>query len=115
MTVDELLLQSQRNEITEYHVYRQLAEFADPGNAEVLRRIADEEMKHYAWFKAKTGRDVKPNRRKILKFKLAARLLGLTFAIKFMEYGEMDAQKTYRQIAQIHPDIESVIQDKVKH
>jgi rubrerythrin len=38
------LLVFQKNEITEYHIYRKLAEIASsPENAEILRRIAEDE------------------------------------------------------------------------
>ena len=58
MNVERMLLQAQENEITEYFVYNQLAKFADKKNAKVLRKIAEEEMKHYQWFKKKTGREL---------------------------------------------------------
>ncbi|MBR9681861.1 MAG: rubrerythrin family protein [Candidatus Altiarchaeota archaeon] len=115
MDVQKLLLDSQKNEITEYHVYNELAKFADAKNAKVLRQIAKEELKHYEWFKKKTGRDVKPSRTKIFKFKMAARIFGFTFAAKLMEYGEMNAQEVYGKIAKVHPDIKPVIKDEVKH
>jgi len=41
------LLVFQRNEITEYRVYRGLARLARGKNAEVLGRLAEEELKHY--------------------------------------------------------------------
>lgn len=91
MDVKKLLLESQKNEITEHYIYNELAKFADEKNAKVLRKIAEEEMKHYLWFKKKTGQDVRPNKLKILKFKITARLFGFTFAVKLMEYGELNA------------------------
>lgn len=49
--MDELmrqqLLRYQRNEITEYHIYTQLAlTMTSPENASVLRRIAENEHQH---------------------------------------------------------------------
>ena len=44
----ERLVQSQRNEITEYHIYNKLAEGMDDGeNEDVLRRVGEKEKKHY--------------------------------------------------------------------
>ena len=40
---------------------------------------------------------------------MAARIFGFTFAAKFMEYGEMDAQELYGKIAKVHPDIKPII------
>ena len=115
MNVEAMLLESQKNEITEYFVYNALAEFAGKKNARVLRKIADEELKHYRWFRKKTGRDLKPDMPKVWKFRWASRIFGLTFAVKLMEYGEMDAQKTYSRIAETHPDIKAIIKDEAKH
>ncbi|MFA6172890.1 MAG: VIT1/CCC1 transporter family protein [Kiritimatiellales bacterium] len=86
----------QRNEITEFHIYRQLAKVTkDAANCGILNRIADDEMRHYEQLKAATGRDVPPYRFLIFKYVLIARVFGLTFGIKLMEAGEANAQKSY--------------------
>jgi len=86
----------QRNEITEYHIYRALAKVTrDPSNRDVLNRIADDELRHYKQLKKSTGREVAPNRLQIWKYVLIARIFGLTFGIKLMEAGEAGAQESY--------------------
>ena len=89
-------LEFQRNEITEYRIYRELAKVTkDAANREVLNRIAADELRHYEQLKQATGQDVAPNRWQVWKYVLISRLLGLTFGIKLMEAGEASAQKSY--------------------
>ena len=86
----------QRNEITEYHIYRELAKVTkDAANCGVLSRIAADELRHYEQLKVETGRDVTQNRFKVWKYVLIARIFGLTFGIKLMEAGEVGAQESY--------------------
>ncbi|MBR5218352.1 MAG: VIT1/CCC1 transporter family protein, partial [Clostridia bacterium] len=60
-----------------------------------LLRLADEEKAHYEIWKSYTGIEMKPEKLKIFKFKLIARVLGFTFAVKLMENGEGLAQNEY--------------------
>ncbi len=95
-SVKKQLLVFQRNEITEYHIYRQLAKVTkDTANREVLNRIAADELRHYEQLKKATGQDVAPDRFKVWKYVAIARMFGLTFGIKLMEAGEADAQESY--------------------
>ncbi len=85
----EMILTAQRNEITEHFVYEKLAQSVKaPDNAEVLRRISRDELRHYAIWKKRSGEDVKPNKLKIWVYYLISRVFGLTFGIKLMEGGE---------------------------
>ena len=84
--VRERILEAQRNEITEYHVYHRLAALAQKEqNARILRDIGDCERAHYNFLRDLTGTDVAPVRWKVWLFYLAARFLGLTFGLKLME------------------------------
>ncbi len=111
----ELILEYQENEITEYHVYRNLAEKADAKNAVILRKIADDELRHYNEWKELTGEDVAPNRRKIRKYSLISRIFGFTFAVKMMEAGESEAEKSYSQVVREIPKAEAIIKDETMH
>ena len=64
-------------------------------NKEVLKRLASEEKAHYEVWKKYTKEELKPNKLKIFKYKLIARIFGFTFAVKHMENGEEGAQKEY--------------------
>ncbi|MDR1586892.1 MAG: hypothetical protein LBS57_05495, partial [Treponema sp.] len=71
---------TQRDEITEYHVYTRLAKICgDSRNAEVLASIANAELRHAAYWKSKTGLAIKPDRFRVWRVLLEARVLGLTF------------------------------------
>ena len=93
-----ILAKFQVNEITESNIYTQLARIQkNEHNRQILNELAAEEIKHYHILKKYTGLSPKPNKRKILRHYLTARLLGLTFGIKLMERGEVHAQNIYRQ------------------
>lgn len=111
----ERLLVFQRNEITEHHVYRGLARLAQGQNAAVLERLAEEELGHYRSLVEYTHREVKPRRWRIFLYRLAARVFGLTFAIKLMEAGERGAEGAYAEVAGKLPELEKIVADETGH
>ncbi len=111
----ERIIGFQRNEITEYHVYRKLAERADKKNAPILRKIAEDELRHYNEWRRITGEDVEPDRWKIRKYSLISRIFGLTFAIKMMEMGENEAESAYSDVVDEIPEAERIIKDETTH
>ncbi|MCF8303472.1 MAG: VIT1/CCC1 transporter family protein [Bacteroidales bacterium] len=110
------LLNAQRNEITEYHIYNKLARrHKQSGNAEILERIAHDEHRHYRFWREYTGKDVKPDKWKIFKFYWIARILGLTFSIKLMERGEENAQASYHRIANKIAEAQRIADEEDEH
>jgi VIT1/CCC1 family predicted Fe2+/Mn2+ transporter len=110
------VIKAQRNEITEYHVYRKIAgRFKDHENAGVLLKIAGEEKSHYDYFRSKSKRDVKPSSWKIFKYYWIIRLFGITFGLKLMERGESNAQNAYSEMAEELPDIYEIIDEENDH
>lgn len=110
------LLSAQQSEITEYHLYRKLAEAVkEKGNRQVLEQIAKDELIHHDFWKRLTGEEVKPSRVRIGTYYLIARLLGVTFGLRLMERGEDEAQNFYREIAEKVPEAMEVIKDEVRH
>jgi len=90
------LLGYQRDEITEHHIYRRLADMQKSSeNRRVLERIADDEKRHHEQWKTYTGEDVLPNRLKIWTYGWICRIFGLTFGLKLMERGEAAARQSY--------------------
>lgn len=86
----------QQNELTESVIYEEIAKFAKgEENKETLKRLAREEKAHYEIWKSYTGIEMKPQKSKVFKFKMIARILGFTFAVKLMENGEELAQQEY--------------------
>ena len=89
---ENAILVAQRNEITEHFVYEKLSQWIkDPNNREVLKRISDDELRHYGFRKKHTRRDVNPSKLKIWKYFLISKLFGITFGIKLMERNEEKA------------------------
>ncbi len=90
----------QQNELTESVIYEEIARFAKgEENKKTLVRLAKEEKSHYEIWKKYTGVEMKPEKRKVFKFKTIARFLGFTFAVKLMENGEEAAQSEYALLA----------------
>ena len=112
----EKLLLFQKNEITEYHIYRRLAQrMKSSENRRILETIASDELRHSQEWKKHTQQDVKPDRLRIWKYCMIDRIFGFTFAIKLMEAGEGDAQASYDQLREIIPGVDSIIHDEDDH
>jgi len=113
-TMDKIL-KYQRNEITEHVLYAALAKRVKGKNSEVLKKISADELRHYHYFKKVTGREVKPDRLKIILYRFISRIFGLTFTIKMMDNGEVQASHNYEDIEERLPGIKKIIQDEVRH
>ena len=106
----------QKGEITEYHIYRNLASLVpDPQNRSVIQQMADEESDHYSFWKKYTGREVGPDRAKVEFYYLVSRLFGLTFGIKLMEKRESEAVETYREISAYIPEAAGILRHEEEH
>ncbi len=111
-----LLFDFQRNEASEHVIYQRLAKLVrDHHNHAALNRIAADELRHYNVYKDYTHREIAPDRLKIGWHLLLARLFGVTFSIKLMENGEQKAQKAYKQLIGLVPEIEKIIADEHGH
>ena len=96
----QIIKKMQQSELTESVIYEKIAKFAKgEENKKVLMRLAKEEKNHYEIWKSYTGIEMKPQKFKIFKYKLIARIFGFTFAVKLMENGEENAQKEYEYLA----------------
>ena len=115
-SVEKVILDAQRNEITEHLIYERLSRSVkDPHNKEVLKHISDEELRHYNFWKKYTHRDVKPNMWKVWKYLLISKIFGITFGIKLMENGEEEAQTTYERISEFIPEAKNIVRDEDEH
>lgn len=114
--VRQQLIQAQREEITEYHIYTRLAEQTkDPENKKVLNQIANDELKHYKMWAARTNKEVSTNFWEVRKYYWISKIFGLTFGLKLMEKGEEKAQINYGLIATEVPEALSVSDDENQH
>lgn len=111
-----IILRMQQNELTESVIYEKIAAFAKgEENRRTLRRVAQEEWAHYEIWKKYTGVEMKPEKGKIFKYTLLARVLGFTFAVKLMERGEENAQKEYELLAREVEESAVIRQQEQEH
>ncbi|PLV59514.1 VIT1/CCC1 transporter family protein [Thermotoga sp. KOL6] len=109
------ILEFQKNEITEYHVYRRLSKRVKNENVKILLSIAEDERKHYETLKDISGKEIKPSKFLIFWYSLLAILFGITFALKLMEKNEKKAEKAYKNIAKNYPEVVKIMRDEEKH
>ena len=106
----------QQNELTESVIYEKIARFAKgEENKQTLLRLAREERAHYEIWKNYTGISMKPEKGKVFKFTMIARILGFTFAVKLMERGEGNAQEEYALLAQEVEESTHIRQQEEEH
>lgn len=110
------LLKAQRTEITEYHVYKNIAKtLKNEENRRIVEEIGEDEKRHYEIWKGYTGEAVKPNRFQIWLYTTISRLFGFTFGFKLMELGEEKAQVNYQKIEDAIPEAKAIIEDENTH
>jgi vacuolar iron transporter family protein len=104
-SVRKQVLEFQRTEITEYHIYKRLSRrINSPENAEILAKIADDELRHYNGWKKYTNEEVQPRWFFVWFYYIVGMLFGFTFAVKLMEQGEQAAQANYEAITREIPE-----------
>ncbi|MBS7649254.1 MAG: VIT1/CCC1 transporter family protein [Candidatus Bathyarchaeia archaeon] len=114
--VEKTILSAQKNEITEHFIYEKISRSVkDPNNKDILKRISEDELKHYEFWKNYTHKDISPDRLMIWKYFLISKIFGLTFGIKLMERGEESAQNTYKKISKTFPNALSIVEDEDAH
>jgi VIT1/CCC1 family predicted Fe2+/Mn2+ transporter len=114
--IEKVILNAQRNEITEHFIYERLARsIKDPQNREVLKHISDDELRHYSFWREYTRKDVKPDNLKVWKYFLISKIFGITFGIKLMEKDEEKAQAIYEEISEFVPDAKAIVEDEDEH
>ena len=114
--IRQQIIRAQRNEITEYHIYKRLSRSVkNKENRIVLDSIAEDELKHYGIWLRYSGREVEPDRWDVFKFFWIARIFGLTFGLKLMEKGEEKAQVNYEEIGKEIPEAIKIAQEENDH
>ncbi len=111
-----IIKKMQQNELNESIIYKKIAKFTKgEENKKTLLRLAEEEFSHYNIWKKYTHNESKPQRLKIFKFSLIARILGFTFAVKLMERGEGQAQEEYQCLLDEVPESTFILQQESEH
>ncbi|MBN2224870.1 MAG: VIT1/CCC1 transporter family protein [Deltaproteobacteria bacterium] len=114
--INRRIIALQKDEATEHIIYQRLARtITDTHNREILSRIAEDEKRHYDFWRKISGRDVGPGRLRVLVYYAAARILGITFALKLLELGERNAQIVYETLSGTVPGLSAIIADENEH
>ena len=113
--IRKILIESQRSELTEHEIYRNLSRIITGENRDVLNDISADELSHHNMWKKYTGIEVKPHRWKIRFYTFVARIFSLTFAIKMMEKGETLAEHKYQKLVDEIPEAQNILEDEEKH
>jgi len=114
--IKSLILKIQCNEITEHIIYLKLADLSgNQKNAEILRRIGNQELAHYRYWKTKTNTEIKPDKFRVFRTVMMAKLLGLSFVLKLMEKREGTGSSTYQKIAEIYPESKRFAEEEAIH
>ncbi|MBN2546500.1 MAG: VIT1/CCC1 transporter family protein [Spirochaetes bacterium] len=110
------LIINQQNEIDGYYVYLYLSKkLKNKKNASILKKIADEEKKHYDILKKYSDKDIKPNKFKVLFYIIISKVLGLTFSLKLLENGEKKADIDYSSLKKKIKEISLILDEEDRH
>lgn len=106
----------QTRELTVQLICRRVAELTrDTRNREVLTRIADDEARHYAFWRSRTGGDVQPDRFQVWLYVTIARLLGVVFCLKLLEKQEEAQVVSYGPLVQAYPEAAAILAEEEEH
>ncbi|HLO16619.1 MAG TPA: VIT1/CCC1 transporter family protein [Anaerolineales bacterium] len=104
-SVRKQVLEFQRVEITEYHIYRLLSKrISSPENAKILNQIAQDELRHYNGWKKYTNEELQPRWFFVWFYYIISMLFGFTFGVKLMEQGEQSVQANYAVVTKEIPE-----------
>ena len=112
----KIILKFQRDEITEYFVYKMLSRLVrNKNNSEVMRKISEQELRHYNIWKRYSEQEVGPNKLSYWFYTFISMVFGVTFGIKLMEKRESNAQVSYTTISNIVPEAEEIQKEEEDH
>ena len=110
------VLRFQYLELTEALIYERLARRErNPANRKVLQQIANDEVRHYEFWKRYSGQEVAPSRLRVAWFSLLARLLGITFCVNLLERDEVNIAAEYRNILDVIPAARPIMEEEEAH
>jgi vacuolar iron transporter family protein len=114
--VQRQVLKFQQTEITEYHIYKRLAQKVTPTeNAQIIEQIAADELRHYNGWRKYTSQDVEPRWFVVWFYFLVSVIFGFTFGIKLMEQGEETVQESYASVSQDIPEAKQFQHEEDEH
>lgn len=113
---NKIILAFQKNEITEHFVYKSLSRMVrSEHNRQILKKISDDELRHYNILKEYSATEVKPRKFSYWFYTFISMIFGVTFGIKLMEKGEGNAQISYTAISGTVPEAEKIQSEEEEH
>lgn len=110
------VLRVQRVEETEHLIYLRLADSCkDKHNAEILRKIGQQEKGHARFWQNISGVEAKPDMFRVFRNVLLAKLLGLTFVLKLMEKREGTGSRVYAELSEYFPEAKAFSEEELVH
>ena len=111
-----------RDELMDHMVYRALAEREpEPRRRRLLERLAEQEHRHYQFWRRLAGGDCgEPPRPRVSLIAASYRLLGPVFTLRFLERGEESTIERYRRVLPLlegrdREELERIIEEEVEH
>lgn len=120
----DFAFESAVDEYTDYAVYKRLSELKFErrhGLRHLLRRLAGMEYRHYRfWGKYCPGRKPGVSKLKVYLIVLIRFILGVTFAVRFLERNEKSTIRKYRAVGSMiprkdRPEFKQMIADEEEH
>ena len=106
----------QKDEITEYFVYQNIAKKEkNENNKEILLTIAKDELRHYNIWKDISKVVVKPSKFLIFMYQVLTFIFGYTFTLRVMERGEDKAQEAYSKLKGFEKVTEQITKEEEEH
>ncbi len=114
--IDPRFLTIQKNEHTEYCIYKKILKIVkNPNDRKIIERMIAQEKNHYEMWREITGQSIRPSQAKIQFYYWITRLFGLSFGLKLMEKGEKLVISLYSELKDVHPKMAKVIQEEQEH
>ncbi len=121
--LDERLLEEFcRDELYDHMVYKALASIEpDPKRRRLLEALAQQELRHYLFWRSLLGRDCRAPKPRVSLIAVAYRLLGPAFVLRLLERGEEGAIERYRRVLdklddpELRKRLEAIIRDEEEH
>ncbi len=111
-----LMKKFQKDEETAHIIYKKIAKKEkDENNKQTLINIANEEKGHANIWKSYTGLNIRPNYIKVFWYMILNFIMGYTFVIKLMEYGEYNDAKALEELVKEIPEAKQIIAQEKEH
>ena len=113
--MDELLF-AQQGELDAVLMYNKLAEkVKDAKDAAAFKQLAAEEGRHASVFHAYTKKVLQPKKTKAVFVPLMYSIVGRKVLYPIIAKQEYAAGEKYKKLVGVFPDVESVLNDEIRH